>query len=572
MAFHCPSCNGSMVFDVATQTMLCKHCGTTRDPQEYVVRDRGIVTCASCGANLRTPQGGVAKFCPKCGQKTSSALRASASAESAEPAEEQALAHFTCQNCGAELEGTEDSMTGFCPYCGGQSMIREGSSTSNLEQIIPFKVDKQKCVELYKNYTKGVACLPKEFKDPSFIQNFVGIYMPYYQYDVYLNTASVTGTKTVERNSRYDVVNHYAIDANVGATYQRGVSFDASKYLDDQISERVQPFDLEQLEPFTPAYLAGFYADTSTVEPQLYVEDAKEVASDDLVGVISRRMKENEGISVSKADAQVEAQTLDHHAALLPLWFLTWRKEDRVAYAVINGATGKVVSDLPLDLTQFAIRCGIVSAVVFAVLELFFQPTPLITSLISLVAGFVMACCLHATAKNEFENVSHVNDKGWDASAEPTDEAGDQGKKPKRKKKAKGEGASTMMGIVAAVIIIFWSIMGVFGGSSALQGIFRFVLPIMSIPFVIYVTVKTVSWNKAVKGSSSIVSAVVLLVTTLLNTAVVVISPVNDGWYYLGDALCIVGLVIAAVAMMITYNRGTTRPLPKLFDRAEVES
>ena len=94
----------------------------------------------------------------------------------------------------------------------------------------------------------------------------------------------------------------------------------------------------------------------------------------------------------------------------------------------------------------------------------------------------------------------------------------------------------------------------------------------MSLPFVVYVTVKAVAWNKSVKGTSSVVSALVLLFTTLLNTAVVVVSPVNDGWYYLGDALCIVGLVVAAVAMMITYNRGTTHPLPKLFDRAEVES
>ena len=570
MAFHCPSCNGSMVFDVATQTMLCKHCGTTRDPQEYVVRDRGIVTCANCGASLRTPQGTVATFCPKCGQKTTDAQHAAASMESVETAEEQVLAHFTCQNCGAELEGTEDSMIGFCPYCGGQSMIRDSAATSNLEQIIPFKVDKRRCVELYENYTKGVACLPKEFKDPSFIQNFVGIYMPYYQYDVHLGDAHVTGTKTVERNSRYDVINHYAIDASVGATYERGVSFDASKYLDDQISERAQPFDLELLEPFTPAYLAGFYADTSTVEPELYNEDAKEVAGEDLVGVISRRMSNDKGISVKKTEAQVESQTLGHHSALLPLWFLTWRNKDRVAYAVINGATGKVVSDLPLDLTQFAIRCGVVSLVVFAILEAFLQPTPLITSLISLIAGFIMTYCLLTSARSEYETVSHANDKGWET--ESSDGVGDQGKRPQGKKKSKGDGPATMMGIVIAVAIIFWSIMAVFGGRSAMQNIFRFVLPMMSLPFVVYVTVKAVSWNKSVKGTSSIVSAIVLLVTTLLNTAVVIISPVNDGWYYLGDALCIVGLVIAAVAMMITYNRGTTRPLPKLFDRAEVES
>ena len=36
------------------------------------------------------------------------------------------------------------------------------------------------------------------------------------------------------------------------------------------------------------------------------------------------------------------------------------------------------------------------------------------------------------------------------------------------------------------------------------------------------------------------------------------------------DLICILGLVVAAVGMLRTYNVGTTRPLPKLFDRNEV--
>lgn len=578
MAFHCPNCNGSMVFDVASQSMLCKHCGATRDPHEYVVRDQGIVTCANCGGNLRTPQGTIAKFCPTCGTKTEKtileqAAKEPSAEEKATKAEEQAMAHFSCQNCGAELEGTDDSLIGFCPYCGGQSMVRAGTTTSEIESIVPFKVDKENCVQLYENYTKGVPCLPKEFKDPSFIQNFVGIYMPYYQYDVQLGSASVTGTKTVAHNSKYDVVNHYAIDAAVDAIYKRGVSFDASKYLDDQISERVQPFDMDLLEPFTPAYLAGFYADASTVEPQLYNRDAKELAGEDLVEVIAKHVRNESGISVSKKDAKVEAQTLSHCSALMPLWFLTWRKEKRVAYAIINGATGKVVSDLPLDLRAFALRCAIVSCVLFAILEIFFQPTPLLTSLISLGAAIVMAYCLLTSARTEYESVSHANDKGWEGNLDEDDEpeAEDLGKKKKKKKKSSGETGQTVVGILVAVAVIFLGTIVYAGGGRAIESVLWIILPILALPIMVYVAFKVLSWHRTVKNASSIVSVLVLIFTILLNIAIVIISPVDDGWYYLGDGLCIIGLIIAAIAMMITFNRATTRPLPKLFDRAEVE-
>ena len=547
MAFHCMNCNGSMVFDVATQRMKCLHCGSECDPHDFVVRDEAI------------------------DQGATDATQTNAG-------EASAMARFTCQNCGAALEGTEDSMIGFCPYCGGQSMVRERGATYEVEGIVPFKVDKQNCVELYGKYTKGVGCLPKEFRDPSFIQNFVGIYMPYFQYDVYLDSASVKGTKTVERNSRYDVINHYAIDATVDAVYKRGVSFDASKYLDDTISNRVQPYDLDLMEPFSPAYLAGFYADSSTVDPKLYDEDAQEVASGDLVEVISKHMSGTKGISVNKQDAEVRAQTLRHHTALLPLWFLTWRKEDRVAYAVVNGATGKVVSDLPLDLKAFALRCVIASAVLFAILELLFQPTPFITSAISLLAAIAMAFCILTSARTEYESASHANDKGWEGDLDEDDlETGDDASNPagkktkKKKKKGMNEGVRTILEVIGMIGIIFLVMLLYIGRGTAAVAIAKILFPIVSIPIVGYVTFKVASWNKSVKNSSSIVSAIVLLVTVLLNIAIIIISPVNDGWYYLGDALCIVGLVIAAVAMMITFNRATTRPLPKLFERTEVK-
>ena len=48
------------------------------------------------------------------------------------------------------------------------------------------------------------------------------------------------------------------------------------------------------------------------------------------------------------------------------------------------------------------------------------------------------------------------------------------------------------------------------------------------------------------------------------------ISPVDDFWYYLGDAAVIVTLIAASFLMLQIYNITVTRPLPRLFDREEV--
>ena len=63
----------------------------------------------------------------------------------------------------------------------------------------------------------------------------------------------------------------------------------------------------------------------------------------------------------------------------------------------------------------------------------------------------------------------------------------------------------------------------------------------------------------------------VLMVTVIINSIITIVAPVNDGFYYVGDAICIVGLVLASIFMLRMYNLSTTRPLPKLFDRKEVQ-
>ena len=523
MGFHCVNCGGSMVFDVSLQQMRCEHCDSTLDPTMFDFKDRGIAV------DERYTD----------------------------------MARFTCQNCGAELVSTDDSIVGFCPYCGGQSLVAQSGEQHDVERIIPFKVSREQCSELYGTFAHKIRYLPKEFKDPSYLQKFTGIYMPYYLFDARFGEASVNGEKTVERNRRYDVVNTYHYDPTIEGAYRWGAPCDASKYLDDEISDRVMPFDTTKDMPFNPAYLAGFYADASTVEPEMYYEDAASLAEDNMIGAITEQVMARDGVSV-KPGAKVETEITAHHSTLFPMWFLTWRKDDRVAYAVVNGESGKVVSDLPLDLRAFAIGSIAISVVLFLLLELLFQPTPLWTSVISLVAALLMALGVRGGAKRVYEVQTHANDKGWSGTTVDPEAR-------KRRRRGKSKFSFSDLLVTAFIVVFgFLFISSFFEGDVSLDRVLSLILPIVVLGFVVSTLSKTLSWRKVTKDLQGVIASVVLLLSTLLNTAIVAISPVNDGWYYIGDAICIIGLVVAAVCMLRVYNLGTTRPLPKLFDREEV--
>ena len=78
---------------------------------------------------------------------------------------------------------------------------------------------------------------------------------------------------------------------------------------------------------------------------------------------------------------------------MFPVWFMAFRKGNRVAYATVNGQTGKVASDMPVDYGKFAIGTAIVSVLLFLIFNMFFTFKPeaalLVASLLTLVSAFI---------------------------------------------------------------------------------------------------------------------------------------------------------------------------------------
>ncbi len=62
-------------------------------------------------------------------------------------------------------------------------------------------------------------------------------------------------------------------------------------------------------------------------------------------------------------------------SAMLPVWFLSYRNKDRVAYATVNGQTGKVAADIPVDRRKFLLGSFLLAIPVFLLLNLFLYHT-----------------------------------------------------------------------------------------------------------------------------------------------------------------------------------------------------
>ena len=534
MGFRCKNCGGNIVFDIDSQSMKCQHCGSKIRPEQFEVEN------SSSGEDISGRE----------------------------------LKMFTCRDCGAELQGTDESQVGFCPYCGGQSLLQSAQvGKAEPERIIPFQVSKERCKQLFLDKTRPVPYLPKDMKNADYLNSFTGIYMPYYEYDLEVGTSSIFGKIITESTSEYDKYDLYTIDLETDGDYC-GVPFDASKYFDDEIAASLVPFDIDK-------------------EQYMALLNTFGLPINNRMATFSKGMKRQTFIALSLSmivepkTSTIKTHARGYHLAMFPYWFLTWRRKNRVAYAVVNGESGKLVSDLPIDMKSFSFWCAAIAVILFAVLEMFVQPTTMITSVLSLAAGVLMAHTIHKSTKSILNRQTHANDKGWTGIQKTEDEpvkkkrrtAGKASEnRPAKKKESKPlidwskHPKLTIATIIFMILflqmiaaLVFWLI----------ASHIRFILypKYISVLCVLYLVLKgkkVLDMQKQIPEKQPSISILLVAAAGIVNAAILFISPVDDFWYYLGDAAVIVTLIAASFLMLQIYNITVTRPLPRLFDREEV--
>ena len=115
----------------------------------------------------------------------------------------------------------------------------------------------------------------------------------------------------------------------------------------DDLMESIEPFDFSQAVDFQTAYLSGYLADRYDVDAEQSIVRANERI---------KRSTENAFAStvtgyttVMPVSSSVDLQNGSTKYALLPVWLLntTW-KGQKYTFAM-NGQTGKIVGNLPLD-------------------------------------------------------------------------------------------------------------------------------------------------------------------------------------------------------------------------------
>ena len=348
--YKCPCCDGAIEFDTEAQKMVCPYCGTEFEMETLSAYDSELSSTPESNMTWDT----------KAGSEWV-------------PGETDGLRIYTCKSCGGEIVGDDTLAATSCPFCGNPVvMMGQFAGALKPDYVIPFKLDKKAAKEALKKHYLGKKLLPKAFKDKNHIDEIKGVYVPFWLFDTDAEAhIRYRGTKTrtwSDSDYRYTETSFYNITRAGNIGFER-VPVDGSTKMDDTLMESIEPFDFSEAVDFQTAYLAGFLADKYDVDSQQSIVRANE-----------RITKSTEDAFASTVDgyttlmpvaSNIALQNGVAKYALYPVWLLNTSWNGQKYTFAMNGQTGKLVGDLPLDKGAykkwlFGIT-GIVAAAAFAI-------------------------------------------------------------------------------------------------------------------------------------------------------------------------------------------------------------
>ncbi|MBQ8414356.1 MAG: hypothetical protein IJX58_03825 [Clostridia bacterium] len=352
--YKCPCCDGAIEFDSELQKMKCPYCGSEFEVETLKEYDEILK------------------------EETTDDMKWDTSAGSEwESGEADGLSVYSCSSCGGEIVCDETVGATECPFC-GNPVIMMGKFSGSLKPdlVIPFKLDKKAAMEALKRHYKGKVLLPKVFKDENRIQEVKGIYVPFWLFNADANGyIRYRATKTrfwSDSNYNYTETRHYSV-IRAGGLGFNNVPVDGSTKMDDILMESIEPYDISEAVDFRTAYLSGFFADKYDVDSDSSVNRANERIRQSTEDAFASTVIGYTTVTPVSTNISLSNGTARY--ALYPVWILNTKWNGKTYCFAMNGQTGKMVGDLPMDKKAFWSWllgvAGVVSAVALALSYLF---------------------------------------------------------------------------------------------------------------------------------------------------------------------------------------------------------
>lgn len=332
----CPNCNAVLKYNPHGSNFKCEYCNsefTIDEVKEYEKKNNKVIEKVETAKDIDT---------------------------------------YICNNCGAEIITDDNTSATSCVYCKNTAILKNKlQGEFNPKYLIPFKKTKEDAIEAFKKIGKGKIFTPKEFTDKNNINEMSGIYIPFWIYDYKAEGEIKANCKRIttwtSRNYRYTKTDTF-LATREGEMSLSKVPVDGSKRFPNDIMNSIEPFDYNELKEFNYSYLSGFLSEKYDVTKEEAEEDAILRAKNSFIESLK---KDIVGYNiVVKTSDNINLSNTDNAYVLLPVWMLNIKYKEKIYTFAMNGQTGKLIGDIPIDKKKAIITAILIFVSIILILSL----------------------------------------------------------------------------------------------------------------------------------------------------------------------------------------------------------
>lgn len=336
--------------------------------------------CEQCGADYRYHPENGALSCDHCGHTTQ--IRATSApgpwgngamqeldfktaiAKALPEAEMEITRVSACPNCAAQVEFDPSTHARECPFCATPVVADTGTHRHiKPKGVVPFVFDERSAQKAMTDW------LGRLWFAPNGLQEYArkgrkmdGIYVPFWTYDAQTRTQYRGQRGTVYYVEERVVIDGKSEKRRVAKIRWTGVSGRVQRFFDDVLvlaskslpkrnTEGLEPWDLSQLEPYQPQYIAGFRAEAYVVD----LEEGFVEARAKMDRVIERDVRFDIGGDRQRIDSlRTEVSDVTFKHVLLPVWLAAYKYRGKTYRFVVNGQSGRVQGERPYSAWKIA--------------------------------------------------------------------------------------------------------------------------------------------------------------------------------------------------------------------------
>ena len=237
------------------------------------------------------------------------------------------------------------------------------------DYVLPFKKTKADAVAALKKFYEGHLILPGNFTANNRVEAIQPMYVPFWLFDSKVSAqAEFRGEKIRSYSSGNEVITETSIfncRRAAKMSFER-IPVDGSKRIDDAYMDSIEPFSYKELVPFSAAYLTGYLADKYDIKAEECAPRADKRVENSVVEVLRDSVENFDAVHLENVAVVKEVGKVTY--AMVPVWILTTRYNDKPYTFMMNGQTGKVVGSLPYDMTKAFLYPALCSLVLMPIL------------------------------------------------------------------------------------------------------------------------------------------------------------------------------------------------------------